>query len=208
MGYEADDLLSIFDTLNEDDIWQYRYPSDADLHTVGVRGIYLANYVRWDPKAQHELMIEKYQYRGARFARTFDTYDHVDCYNFMDLHDHIKMIKHGYSKVTDHACREIRHGRISRDQAEKLVYHYERQPLYYSDLFFEWLKIDPRGFQFILEQHRRIQSDCVVEDVADADIDGFNFERKKILNSLSFLQHEDLDLGRRKYFIIGKGYPD
>ena len=26
MGFEADDLLSIFDNLNEEDIWQYRYP--------------------------------------------------------------------------------------------------------------------------------------------------------------------------------------
>lgn len=51
MGYEADDLLSIFETLKEADIWQYRYPDDADLHQVGVRGIYLGNYVHWDPKA-------------------------------------------------------------------------------------------------------------------------------------------------------------
>jgi N-acetyl sugar amidotransferase len=103
MGYEADDLLSIFDTLGEDDIWQYRYPDDADLNAVGVRGIYLGNYVRWDPKAQHEEMIKRYDYRGASFSRTFDAYDHVDCYNFMDIHDHIKYLKCGYSKVTDHA---------------------------------------------------------------------------------------------------------
>ena len=49
MGFEADDLLSVFDTLNEEDIWQYRYPTDAELDSVGVRGIYLGNYVRWDP---------------------------------------------------------------------------------------------------------------------------------------------------------------
>ena len=53
MGVEADDLLSVFDTLKEEDIWQYRYPDDHDINTVGVRGIYLGNYVRWDPKAQH-----------------------------------------------------------------------------------------------------------------------------------------------------------
>ena len=108
MGKEADDLLNIFDTLSEDDIWQYRYPDDASLEAVGVRGIYLGNFVRWDPKAQHEVMVKTHQYKGARFARTFDTYDHVDCYNFMDFHDHLKLAKHGYSKVTDHACREIR----------------------------------------------------------------------------------------------------
>ena len=57
-GYEADDLLSVFDTLREEDIWQYRYPEDSQLKKVGVRGIYLGNYVRWDPKLQHEEMIK------------------------------------------------------------------------------------------------------------------------------------------------------
>lgn len=153
MGYEADDLLSIFDCLSEDDIWQYRYPDDATISTVGVRGIYLGNYVRWDPKSQHELMIEKYNYAGAKFLRTFDTYDHVDCFNFMGLHDHIKKLKHGYSKVTDHACREIRHGRLSRENASILVKHYENQAIPYIDQFCSWLNIDPQGLTFILNQH-------------------------------------------------------
>jgi hypothetical protein len=41
LGHEADDLLSSFDTLQEEDIWQYRYPDDRRLHEIGVRGIYL-----------------------------------------------------------------------------------------------------------------------------------------------------------------------
>jgi N-acetyl sugar amidotransferase len=78
MGKEADDLLSIFDTLNEDDIWQYRYPSDSELDQVGVRGIYLGNYELWDPKVQHEEMMGLHDYRSTVFARTFDCYDHGD----------------------------------------------------------------------------------------------------------------------------------
>jgi len=154
MGKEADDLLSIFDTLSEDDIWQYRYPDDAALNVVGVRGVYLGNYVRWDPKAQHEEMVKQYGYMGAKFGRTFDTYDHVDCYNFMDVHDQIKYIKHGYSKVTDHACREIRHGRLNREQALALVRHHEAQPTGHLEKFCEWLGVDARAMNFIFNQHR------------------------------------------------------
>ena len=153
MGKEAEDLLSIFDTLSENDIWQYRYPDDADIHSIGVRGIYLGNFMRWDPKAQHEEMVKRYGYMGASFDRTFDTYDHVDCYNYMDLHDYIKYIKHGYSKVTDHACREIRHGRLSRQQAIYLVRNLERQPLAHVDKFCEWIGINPKSLPFILNQH-------------------------------------------------------
>ncbi len=157
MGHEADDLLSIFDTLSEDDIWQYRYPDDADLHAVGVRGIYLGNFVRWDPYAQHEQMVATHGYESAPFARTFDTFDHVDCFNFMDLHDHFKLAKHGYSKVTDHASREIRHGRLTREQALHLVRRHMHAPLQHVDLFCDWLGIDERALRFIVDCHRNPQ---------------------------------------------------
>jgi N-acetyl sugar amidotransferase len=154
MGNEADDLMSIFDTLKESDIWQYRYPDDRDLHRVGVRGIYLGNYVRWDPKAQHEQMISSHGYKGAVFSRTFDTYDHVDCYNFMDVHDQLKLVKNGYSKVTDHASREIRFGRITREQGMALVKYYEDAPLQHAEKFYEWLGVKQRGFEFIRDRFR------------------------------------------------------
>lgn len=154
MGYEADDLLSIFDTLKEEDIWQYRYPDDHELNSVGVRGIYLGNYVRWDPKAQHEQMMREYDYLTAGFNRTFDCYDFVDCFNYMDVHDLLKVYKHGYSKVTDHASREIRFGRLTRDQGLALVRQHEQAPLKYLSEFREWLGINQHAMQFLLDQHR------------------------------------------------------
>lgn len=154
IGHEADDLLSTFDTLKEEDIWQYRYPDDHDLNAVGVRGIYLGNYVRWDPKAQHEQMTREFDYRTAVFNRTFDCYDYVDCFNYMDLHDLLKLYKHGYSKVTDHATREIRFGRITREDGLALVRKHEQVPLKYLDQFCEWLGVLPRSLQFVMNQHR------------------------------------------------------
>lgn len=211
MGREADDLLSIFDTLSEDDIWQYRYPDDAKLDEIGVRGIYLGNFVRWDPKAQHEAMVKRYNYKGALFSRTFDTYDHTDCYNFMDLHDHLKLLKHGYSKVTDHACREIRHGRLSRSQAQALVRHYENQPLKHIDKFCKWLGVEPRSLEFIFNQHRN--PNCW-KSVGPGKWEraGSSGEESVFtdapLQKMGFTAHADLSNGEEdRYIIIGKGYP-
>lgn len=210
MGREADDLLSIFDTLKEEDVWQFRYPDDADLNNIGVRGIYLGNYVRWDPKAQHEAMVASHGYKGARFARTFDTYDYVDCFNYMDIHDHLKMMKHGYSKVTDHACREIRHGRLTREQALQLVRVYEEQPTVHVSKFLDWIGMNQSGLEFVINEHRnprfwaeerpgrwhrrsraREEGDC-----------------SAIEKRLGFEASSDLDYSNRgAYTTIGKGYP-
>lgn len=209
MGYEADDLLSIFDTLREEDIWQYRYPEDADLQRVGVRGIYLGNYVRWDPKAQHEQMITTHGYMSAPFARTFDTYDHVDCYNFMDLHDQLKLMKNGYSKVTDHASREIRHGRITREQGLALVKRHEQAPLQHADKFCEWLGVDQRALGFIMDQHRNPrfwrQTTPGVWERVDARQTGNAGPR---IGDAGFVANSELCHTRPDaYITIGKGWP-
>lgn len=211
MGHEADDLLSIFDTLKEEDVWQYRYPDDADLNAVGVRGIYLGNYVRWDPKAQHEQMVATHGYKGARFDRTFDTYDYVDCFNYMDLHDHLKMAKHGYSKVTDHACREIRHGRITREQGEALVRAYEEQPLRHVDKFLEWLGLDRTGLDFIIGEHRGAHVWQEVKPgrwIRRKPANGPEGMAPKIEARLGFVADSALDYtGGNRYITIGKGHP-
>lgn len=154
MGYEADDLLSLFDTLTEGDIWQYRYPDDASLNEIGVRGIYLGNYVRWDQRTQHEAMIASYGYSSASMARTFNTYEHVDCFNYMDLHDQLKLYKHGYSRVTVHATREIRHNRLTREQGLSLITQHEQLSPQYTNLFCEWLGVQHSALQFLMNNHR------------------------------------------------------
>ena len=211
MGHEADDLLSIFDTLNERDIWQYRYPDDADLRAVGVRGIYLGNYVRWDPKAQHEQMVATHGYEGARFARTFDTYDYVDCFNYMGIHDALKMAKHGYSKVTDHACREIRFGRLTRDEGLALVRKYEGGQTQYLDLFREWLGIEQSGLNFMINEHRNrnfwmeaAPGEWTRLPVAEAPA----CDIAAVEERLDFRAQRALDYTERgRYITIGKGYP-
>lgn len=212
MGFEADDLLSIFNTLKEEDIWQYRYPDDASLNRIGVRGVYLSNFVRWDPKSQHEDMIRLYGYQAAPLARTFDTYEHVDCFNYMDIHDLLKFYRHGYSRVTDHASREIRHGRLTRSQALKLVRHHEIQPARYLDLFANWLGMDNASLQFMLNQQRNPKhwqtsspgewqfkgwSTLADDSAVSPVVEGFEWQQH------SQLEHDQ----GRKYIILGKGYP-
>lgn len=154
MGLEAEDLISTFDQINESDIASYVYPTDKSIESVGVRGIYLNNYIRWDTKTQHEKMIELYDYWTGPQTRTFDTYNDTDCFLYSDLHDYTKWIKHGYGKVTDHVCREIRLKRLSREEGVTLVKRFETVAPQFAKLFLEWIGMTPSGFHFVVDQHR------------------------------------------------------
>ncbi|MEK7124315.1 MAG: N-acetyl sugar amidotransferase, partial [Patescibacteria group bacterium] len=81
MGVEAEDLVGV-NGIEDSEIAPYKYPHDKEIEKVGVRGIYLNNYIRWDSKAQHEDMIKKYKYETTHQHRTFDTYNDVDCFNY------------------------------------------------------------------------------------------------------------------------------
>ena len=154
MGYDPEALVGDQDQIAESEIQQFIYPSDEELEAVGVRGIYLNNYIRWDTKAQHERMLNLYHYETHAQTRTFDTYNDVDCFMYSDVHDYLKFIKHGYGKVTDHAVRELRFGRLTREEAIERVRTFETKGPAHLEQFTRWLGITDRAFEFVTDQHR------------------------------------------------------
>lgn len=154
MGLEAEDLVDEFDLIEDSDIALYRYPDDKELEMVGVRGIYLNNYLRWDSKAQHEQMISMYGYETANQTRTFDCYNDVSCFNYSDVHDYIKYLKWGYGKVNDHVAREIRLKRLNVHEGIELIDRYLYQKPQNLQLFLNWIGMTERAFQFIIDRHR------------------------------------------------------
>ncbi len=153
MGLEAEDIIAQ-SSLVEDDLQAFFYPHDKELAKVGVRGIYLGNYIRWDTKRQHEAMIDRYGYEAAAQQRTFDTYNDVDCIHYSGLHDAIKFTKHGYGKVTDHAVRELRFGRLTRDEAIALVAKYRDVKPADLSAFLNWIELSERELFETLDRHR------------------------------------------------------
>ena len=50
MGIDAENLINENAGITRKDIQPFIYPYDNELEKVGVRGIYLSNYIRWDSK--------------------------------------------------------------------------------------------------------------------------------------------------------------
>jgi len=220
MGYEAEDLIDEFDGITEEDIVQYVYPDDKELERVGVRGIYLNNYIRWDTKVQHEKMIHIYGYETLSQTRTFDTCNDVDCYNYSDVHDYIKFLKHGYGKVTDHVSREIRLRRMTREQGIETVKKYLNTKPKNLKLFTEWIGITENAFHYIIDQHRNkliwkrneewkwesVQN-LTPESITSDSIENARLTIKEKWTNFPITDTKKSTDHQNKYIIIGKGVP-
>lgn len=218
MGLEAEDLVRQSDTVTPADVEAYLYPHDRELAAIGVRGIYLNNYVRWDTKAQHELMIEKYGYETAPLQRTFDSYNDVDCFHYTGLHDYIKFLKWGYGKVTDHASREIRLKRMTREEGIELVHQYSQVAPADISLFLEWIEMEEKEMWSMIDQFRDPEiwgqrdnqwelKDSILNHEND---DGINEVRLEKIEECHFNGNSSRadGISEDKYILIGRGWID
>jgi hypothetical protein len=126
--------------LTEKDLLWAKYPGDEEIDEVGVRGIYLSNFVNWDANVHAQQMIDLYGWRGAQqpFERTYRTFSNLDDMHENGIHDYLKFVKLGYGRGSDHSCKDIRAGIMTREQGIEMVRKYDHvKP--YRDLN-RWLK--------------------------------------------------------------------
>lgn len=126
-GYEWSDFLEAApaqgESLERRELLPWMYPTDAEIGDVGVRGVYVSNYFHWDANEHGKMVIERYGFEPADepFERTYRTMSNLDDMHENGLHDYMKFVKFGYGRASDHACKDIRAGLMTREQAIAIV---------------------------------------------------------------------------------------
>lgn len=142
-GYEWYDFVEqapkYGENLEKKDLIPWQYPSDEDIEKVGVRGIYISNFFKWEANEHGELMKNLYGFLEAEepFERTYRKMSNLDDMHENGIHDYMKYIKFGYGRATDHVCKDIRAGILSREEGIKIVN--KMDPIKSKDLQ-RWLK--------------------------------------------------------------------
>lgn len=120
LGLRVRDLADVYG-LSARDLVPYQYPTEEELASARVSGLFLGHYLPWDGMANY--LISQ--------AHGFETYEKVvegSMVNYENLdnhqtgiHDYFKFLKFGFSRATDIACLHLRRGRISRNDALNIV---------------------------------------------------------------------------------------
>ena len=142
-GYEWTDFLEAApkyeEKLNKKDMFTWMYPSDEEIERVGVRGIYISNYFEWDANNHGPLMVEKYGFKAAEepFERTYRRMSNLDDLHEYGIHDYMKFIKFGDGRASDHVCKDIRGGKMTREEGIEIIK--KMDPFKSKDLY-RWLE--------------------------------------------------------------------
>jgi N-acetyl sugar amidotransferase len=123
-GYDWQDFLGFEgkDKIYENELLGFKFPSDKDIKDVGIRGIFISNYVEWSGN-NNATIAKEYGFKenSEDFQRTYRKISNLDDMHENGIHDYMKFIKFGYGRATDHACKDIRDGVIDRDSGIEIV---------------------------------------------------------------------------------------
>lgn len=136
-----------------EDLKAYNYPSDEELKRVGVTGIFLGQYIKYDIDKILET-VEKIGFSRNPEPKegTYTNWENLDT-KFTGMHDYFKWIKYGYGRATDHASLDIRAGKITREEGLKLVKEFEGKiPEKYMQDFLEDMEITREEFYRIVDK--------------------------------------------------------
>jgi N-acetyl sugar amidotransferase len=202
-GLSVEEILKDNPGLSKRDLSWAIYPSEKEIAEVGIRGIYLGNYIKWNQKKLTEFVIKNFGFTTRPKARTYNTYADVDCHLCSGTNDYLKYLKYGYGRTTDHASQDIREGRITREEGIKLVKKYDHQRPEDLNVFLKEMNMTEDELMKIIEPFRdpnvwekRGDGSWIKKVSVDKDniisVDGVE-EIEKRLNFIKNWKPEELD---------------
>ena len=132
----------------------YDYPDQLD--QSGTKAMFCSYFFHWD--SEENLRIARsYGFRSLEGSGegTYRNFVGID-EKINRIHQYLKVLKFGYGRATDHACEDIRNGRMTREEAKHLVRKHDLEDLsskFVND-FVTWMAMSRDEFLAILERYR------------------------------------------------------
>ncbi len=154
-GTTAEDWIS--DQLTETDMRSYCGPSDIELEQRGPLAIFLGYYFQWDPETTLKVSTAHgFQSRPEGAKTGYYNYADIDD-DFISIHHYLKWYKFGMTRLFDNLSLEIRNGRMSRDDAIRIVKERgDDTPHSDIDKFCNFINISKEDFYETIEPFRNL----------------------------------------------------
>ncbi len=111
----------VCDELTVQELTPYFGPGDEDLESKGILAVFLGYYFPWDPETSLRVAREHgFQARSEGPRTGYYNYADIDD-DFISIHHWLKWYKFGITRTCDNLSLEIRNGRLTRDEAVRVL---------------------------------------------------------------------------------------
>ena len=132
----------------------YDFPDK--LGDSGIKAVFMSHFFFWDSEKHLKIAKEHgFQTLDGPSEGTYRNYVGID-EKINRLHQYLKVLKFGYGRATDHACEDIRNGRLTRSDAKERVSRHDLLSIsdYYAVDIMDYLGYTRQQFFDILEKYR------------------------------------------------------
>ena len=197
IGYDIDEIIGNGAQLNPKSLFYYDYPPQTiRLGQKSPKGVYLSNFLRWDPLKQNHSIL-KYGFKPQQETATYDPYERAGSSVYYSMHELSRLLRHGYRKVRDHLNREIRHNRLNQAMAIEIYDYYNSQKINLNP-FFDWLEVTKSGKEWILQHLLSEYTDLIDTEPVPSHFHDILPEQIKSLIASSYLAETE-------FITFGKG---
>ena len=118
-GTTAEDWYD--DELTESSMRPYYWPTEEEQLASDTKAVFLGHFFQWDPQHTYEV-AKKHGFEAGIAPKTgLYNYADIDDEFLITIHHWMKWFKFGFTRLWDNLSIEIRNGRITRDEAIKVI---------------------------------------------------------------------------------------
>ncbi|HVP06882.1 MAG TPA: N-acetyl sugar amidotransferase [Candidatus Acidoferrum sp.] len=155
LGITAQDMyVRLQGAVDERELKPFSYPALKELRRINYRSVCLGSYVPWDVKTQSQIIMNELGWQGDEVENVPEgySYEKIECY-LQGVRDYIKYIKRGYTRPSHLASIDIRNGRLTREEAIRVVKEAEDMRPPSLDLFLKYVGLTEEEFMEIAMSH-------------------------------------------------------
>ncbi len=156
LGITAEDMSGFLKdkNLKERDLQPYKYPNLRDLKEIGYKSLQYGNFVKWDPVKQTEIIKKELGWEVDEVEGLPEDFwmEKLEC-RLNGVRDWLKYIKRGFGRTAQSVAREIRLGKMTKEEGEVLVQKFHAKKPQSLKYFLKIMNLTEDEFMKIVLKH-------------------------------------------------------
>ncbi len=152
---EGNSPISFMRNHSEAEMRLWMFPPKEQILEKGIKVAHWSYFENWDPFVHYEFARDHYGLKKncKRNTGTYSDFAQVDT-PLYELHTYLMYLKFGFGRALQDVCIDIREGRISREEAIKIVKLYDGEyPENSVPLFLDYYEMTRKEFDDVLDKH-------------------------------------------------------